>query len=577
MKVFLLVVGGFLLLCFALVYPAPWWQKPPARQRDRLIGKLLPFLHISLRNLLLRGLFLVLTIYFYLTAIIWVPILAAIAGTILILGGLWQRLCGKSSAPVIGLIALMALGVVFLIGLVAPLRLLPLAGYLALGRPAGNSWEALTVGPGWLFLDTTIGLCGLFGVASWLVVDAVWRFRQATQIDNLATSKIGALALGLVEVKGFVRPLPGMAAEPPVELRYGGFDYFRASQRIEQFLLEDGTGSVLVDATACRVRTSWIAELSAIFGVREIVLRRRVERDDFADTVTRKLEYGDRVYLIGTAERDDIGRLVIRPAARPGWNEMLWKTFFGAIRPPKGRDIHDVFFLTDGGDAQAKRHILRGFRRVLGWGVVWIIASILIIWTARQPWRQAPPLDSWRTASWRGPEPDPNPRIIDYSRNQRLYRFEKYLKSPVAGTADEIPALIEALQYRDVRFKLQATRALLRLPGHARAAELVPVLAANLNGHSGHLLQETILAISRFGPEAVAAVPALILQLNCRSTDTYEVPPAVIRFQAARALGEIGPGARAALPDLTELLQDPSAAVRDAAGLALRKIALRQE
>ncbi len=572
MKVFLLIIGSCALILIALIYPATWWQKPPARQRDKFIGKLLPFLDISLRNLLLRGLFLALTFYLYLTAIIWVPLFAAAIVPILILGGAWRRLRGHRAVPVSGLILLIVLGVIFLIGLLAPLRLMSIAGYLALGKPAGNIWEALAVGPGWLTIDSVIGLCGFFGVASWMVADAFWRSRQAAQVDNLATSKIGALALGLVEVKGIVLPLPKAPARPAVELTYGSFNYFQSTQHIEPFHLTDSTGSVLVDATECRVRAGWIAELAAIFGVREIVLRRRKIRDDFTDSVTKRLEYGDRVYVIGTAERDDTGNLVIRPASRPGWNEVLWRTFFGVIRPPRGKDIHDVFFLTDGGESQARQHIRKGLRRVLGWGLVWLISSLLVAWTAHQPWRKAPPLDSWRNATWRGPDPNPDPRVIDYTRNQRLFRFEKYLKSPLAGSPEAVPALVEALHYRDGRFREQAIRTLLPLLGHVRAAQVLPALIDNLQSRNASLRQLTILTLERLGPEASPAVPALIGQLQCINTNTYEVSPAILRAAAARALGAIGPVARDARPALNDALEDETEVVRKASRRALEQI-----
>jgi HEAT repeat protein len=163
--------------------------------------------------------------------------------------------------------------------------------------------------------------------------------------------------------------------------------------------------------------------------------------------------------------------------------------------------------------------------------------------------------------------------VIDYSRNKRLYRFEKYLTDVGPDTPGAVPALVEAMQYRDIRFKLQAMRALLPLLDHVRGAEVIPVLTENLRSGDGHLLQETILALGRFGPEAAPAVPALVEQLHCQSTNTYEVPPAVIRVQAARALGEIGPAARRAIPDLIVLLQDKSSAVRKAAEQSLKKIA----
>ena len=565
----------FLLVVFLL--PFDWWQKPPARQPDRFIGKFLPFMTISLRNIVLRLLFVVYFTFVYLQTIIFIPLMAGMVVIGAVIGSVWQRIRGKSRSPISGLIILLIIGCVFAIGIIAPLRTLPIAGYLLLGRPAGNVWEALTVGTGWMTLDSVIGLCGIIGVASWMIVDSIWRLRQARQVGNLATSRIGSLAMGLVEVQGKVRPAAGASGEPPVELSYNMFDYLKPSQKIERFLLEDSSGSVLVDATTCRIRAGWIAETSAIFGTREIVLTKRVVRDDFTDAVAKRLEYGDQVYIIGNAERDPSGTPVIRPAARPAWSEVLWKTLFGAVRPPRGRDIHDVFFLTDGSERDAKAHILKGFRTVLLWSMIWIAASAAIIWTSRQPWRQNPPPDSWRNAAWRGPEPNPNPIVMDYTRNERLFRFERYIKSVGKTSYDQIPALIEAIGYKDYRFYAPATSALLRMlpAAKAQAREALPAMIGHLEPcrWNAQSLQTMINAVSTFGPDAAPAVPKLIEALTCRKTSTYVVSPDMIRDRAARALGEIGPAAQDAVPALQEALNDPSTRVRESAERALKLIA----
>jgi hypothetical protein len=55
---------------------------------------------------------------------------------------------------------------------------------------------------------------------------------------------------------------------------------------------------------------------------------------DRYDEVRKQPWYGDRIYVIGTAERDTSGELVVRPASRSGWSETVWRTLFGAIKPP---------------------------------------------------------------------------------------------------------------------------------------------------------------------------------------------------------------------------------------------------
>lgn len=576
MKPFLYFMGFVIFLLLVFILPFDWWQKPPARQPDKLIGKILPFLRISIRNIVIRALFLVFTLLIYMYSIIWVPIIVGTVITGAILRSIWMRIRGHSAEPVTGLIILVIIGSVFAVGIIAPLRLVPIVGYLALGKPAGNLWEALTIGKEWMTADSLIGLCGIFGVASWLIIDAIWRFRQARQVENLATSKIGALSIGLVEIKGTVRPSYRAGREPAVELSYNMYDYIKPSQRIARFLLDDGTGTVVVDATECRVRAGWISEVAAIFGVREIVLTKRITRDDFNDEVRKTLEYGDRIYVIGNAERDQAGNLVIRPASRSGWNEVFWKTFFGAIRPPKGRDIHDVFFITDGDELNAKKQIFKGSRTVFLWGLIWIMASVGIIWTSQLPWRQAPPPESWRNAYWRGPEPNPDTMVMDYTRNERLFRFEKYIKTVGPKSYDQIPALIEAMDYKDYRFYEPATWALLRMKPALKNIdrEAVPILVRHLHScsYNATSLQTTIVALGSFGADAEEAVPALIEQLKCQKTNTYEVSPNIIRYQAAHALGEIGAGALEAIPALTEALDDPSPAVRDAAKYSLKHI-----
>lgn len=569
-------MGFAVFLFFVLFTPYDWWQKPPARQPDKFIGKILPFLRISIRNIILRALFLVFTFIIYLYSIIFVPIIAGMAITGAVVRSIWVRLRGLSTEPIGGIIIILIIGYIFAVGLIAPVRLFPIAVYVLFGKPAGNLWESLTIGEDWMTIDSIIGLCGIFGVASWLLVDAVWRFRQARQVENIATSNIGALALGLVEIKGTVKPLPGSVSKTAIELSYGMNDYFKPDQRIERFMLEDKTGAVLVDAIECRVRSGWISEVAAIFGVREIVLKRRIERDDFTDAVRKTLEYGDRVYVIGNVERDSSGKLIVRPASRPGWNELIWKTLFGAIKPPKGKDIHDVFFITDGDEKSAKRHILKGLRTVLSWGLIWIISSVTVIYMAQQPWRQEPLPDSWRDRYWRGPEPNPDTRVLDYTRNERLFRFEKYMKTVGPTSYDQIPALIEAMDYKDYRFYDPATWAFLKMKSKAkeRSAEVVPILIRHLHpcSYNAKSLQATIIALSMFGHEAASAVPSLIEQFKCEKTDTYEVTPDIIKFQTARTLGAIGPAAREAIPELERAMDDRSGVVREASRHALRDI-----
>lgn len=586
MKTSLFVLAGIIALLISVFMPFDWWQKAPSMQRDKFIGRLLGgFLDISLRNVLLRTILLGNFLYPFLMLLVILPFLAPFVLAGMTLYSLHQRFCRrvKSAVPLPGLVLIFAFGCLFTYGLLAPLRTIPLIGYFVLGRPAGTPWEGLTVGKDWVWIDSAIGIAGIFAVSAWMLIDSVWRWRQYMQIKNIPTSSVRSLAMGLVEVKGVVRPLltslsggktDGVSAGP-VEIT-DGLLYGHPRRSIIPFCLDDGTGEVIVDATTCHIRARAFSELLMAFGRREIVLTRRRERNEFSDSEKRWLQYGDRVYVIGNAERGRDGTPVIRPAARTDWNEILWKMVFGVIRPPENRDIHDVFFMTDGDEGKAARHVLRGFRSVLSWGLIWMACSITLLWSAQQPWKKEPPLDSWRGAYWRGPEPNPDPRIMDFTRNERLFRFEKYMKTLGPHSHDQVPALMEAMASKDYRFRGPATSALgsLMSKKDERAADAVALLINNLHpcGRDAKTLQTTIVALGKFGRKAAPAVPALIEQLKCRKTNTYEVSPNIIRMQAARTLGEIGPEAREAIPALTEALNDLSPSVRESSALAIRKI-----
>lgn len=97
--------------------------------------------------------------------------------------------------------------------------------------------------------------------------------------------------------------------------------------------------------------------------------------------------------------------------------------------------------------------------------------------------------------------------------------------------------------------------------GRDVTADLVPYLQADRT----ELRRCAALALSRLGPEAVAAVPMLCETLN--DTET------LVRFWAAKALGNMGPHARWAAASLLRVLDDRDPNVRWEATTAIARIA----
>ena len=577
-------------LIVVLLLPFEWWQTAPSRQKNTVIGRILgPYLDVSFRNIVLRSLLLLGFLAVLPLFLLFLPFLVTLVIAIFALRSLYLLLFAKSKIgqePLLGISLVLVLATCAVFGVLAPVRAALVAIYFALGTPAGGFWEVFSIGQDWLAIDFFIGCAGILIVGLWLLIDAVWRLRQARQIENLATSTIRSLAIGLVELKGIVRPESGtpLLEGDAIRIEWDMFRYLEPIQSISTFRLDDGTGTVLVDARDCKIRAGWITDIANLFGMREIILSKRVTREDARDSVIKTLCYGDEVYLIGNVEIDPaappdaIGadRLAVRPLSRSTWNASIWKALFGTVLPPRARDVQDVFFLADGDEANARKHILRGFRTVLLISLLWLVASAGLIWSTTLPERAAPRLDSWRNAFWQGPDPNPDPGVMDYTRNMRLFRFEKYIKSVGKTSYDQIPALIEAIGYKDYRFYEPATTALLRMMPNAynRAQEALPLMIGHLDPCSwnSEALQTMIIAVSLYGPDAAAAVPRLIIDLECRKTNTYAVTAQIIQFQAAKALGRIGPAAKEAVPALQELLSSPAPYVRAEAELALKRI-----
>lgn len=163
-------------------------------------------------------------------------------------------------------------------------------------------------------------------------------------------------------------------------------------------------------------------------------------------------------------------------------------------------------------------------------------------------------------------------------------RAQEALQSVNREVSTSLSKLIETIRSGSFKDSFSALEAIAVVGPEARAA--VPVLIEKLNQSSltnlpGHVAKSTLSstallnvrrnaaeALAEIGPEARAAVPALVGVLRQRG-DYYLDP-------YFRALGRIGPDASDAIPALKEILQDGNPGARLAAARALAKIDPRE-
>jgi HEAT repeat protein/lysophospholipase L1-like esterase len=154
--------------------------------------------------------------------------------------------------------------------------------------------------------------------------------------------------------------------------------------------------------------------------------------------------------------------------------------------------------------------------------------------------------------------------LDDASANVRRAAARALATRPPRRTQDdaEIDRLIAALGHDDLYARAFAAWSLGRLgPSAARAAPAL-VEALQLEGRSRGVAARTL---ARLGPAAAqAAIPAL--------TAALDSPEAPRRWNAALALGLLGPPARTAVPSLVARLDDAEPRVRAHAARALGRI-----
>jgi HEAT repeat protein len=146
-------------------------------------------------------------------------------------------------------------------------------------------------------------------------------------------------------------------------------------------------------------------------------------------------------------------------------------------------------------------------------------------------------------------------------------RLAIFAVAAVGPKADEaVPELIEALSDQDEEVRTAACYALGKVgPG---AKDATDTLKKNLNSDDMHIRRASTWALLKIHPGnkqlTEMAVPVLIDAL----TDDRDL----VRYEAATALGEIGPDAASAVPELHKLSEDDNPEIRAAATESIKQI-----
>jgi HEAT repeat protein len=169
---------------------------------------------------------------------------------------------------------------------------------------------------------------------------------------------------------------------------------------------------------------------------------------------------------------------------------------------------------------------------------------------------------------------DPHARV-------RLQAAQRFLQIGAPEARDVAPTLVDLLRHHQRELGFQPAMLL----GQMRPADLrsaAPALLEGLNDRNPGIRFQSALVLARIGrAETEAAIPVLINLLGAdknppRQPEQTPAPRAYaegstsFRLQAAQALMKLGPEAKAAIPPLVKLLDDPQAALF--AALALRQI-----
>lgn len=163
-----------------------------------------------------------------------------------------------------------------------------------------------------------------------------------------------------------------------------------------------------------------------------------------------------------------------------------------------------------------------------------------------------------------------NTRAVTLSLTLLLLATAQTARAQADGEAQAVLTFAGQLKDENAQVRALAAERLVSLGGEAKAA--IPALVEALRDSDRKVRNHSVVALGHLwwywgarGPEAETAVPALI-ELLLKDDDRYT------RREAAYALARIGQRAKAAIPALTQALNDREETVRKYAGYALNDI-----
>jgi hypothetical protein len=318
----------------------------------------------------------------------------------------------RTPQHLLNILRIIVLGPLFIGGFCAPIRAI---------------FEALGIEPSPLIVnfcpwvlpwyDIGIGAVGtIFGIwGGFFLVFST--FRQSRLVENLPISKARSAALGLSGFHGVARSVEKKQlfkekvenGKPFMEIWDGApkdriillgkwwvpdnseqRGWSPARQKIwSRFYLEDDSGRILVDPIGVDIDQMPGGE------VRSIILSRQptstTHEENFGNFWT--LMPGDPVYLIGSVEvneeapLDSTGsdRLVIRPSTRLSQTNFLRRLILGSAKWLAGKDVQDIFLLTDTDEIGATNILRKGIKSWIILAIIWTVSSFWLF-SHSAPW-----------------------------------------------------------------------------------------------------------------------------------------------------------------------------------------------